>query len=95
MCLLQDGLRASVPLRAVLKDNHSFGPDEIDALVRAFEDTLRALRLVDRNDPAAMVVARLIVDLAKQGERDPIRLHERALRAARFALGKTSRPTQS
>jgi hypothetical protein len=95
MRLLPDGLGASVPLRAVLKDNHSFGPDEIDALVSAFEDTMRALQLADRDDPAAMVVAKLIVDLAKQGERDPIRLRERALRAACLALGKTSRPTQS
>jgi hypothetical protein len=85
----------AVAIRTVLKDSHSFGPDEIDALVCAFDDTLRELELVDRGDPAAMVVAKLIVDLAKKGERDPIRLRQGTLRAACLALGKTARPTQS
>jgi hypothetical protein len=38
------------------------------------------LRLADRADPATEV-ARKIIELAQQGERDPIQLSERAIQA--------------
>jgi hypothetical protein len=62
-----------------LLHNTAFGPDEIAVLVAAFEDTLRALSLVNRADPATEIVAKKIIELAKQGERDPIRLRERVI----------------
>jgi hypothetical protein len=37
--------------------------------------------LIDRNDPAVTIVAKHIIELAKSGERDPIRLHEGALKS--------------
>jgi len=40
---------------------------------------LRRLGLVDRNDPAAVAVAKMIIELAKEGERDPERLCALAL----------------
>jgi hypothetical protein len=40
----------------------------------AFEDTLRALKLVDRKDQLTITVAKLIIEFAKQGERHPVRL---------------------
>ena len=40
----------------------------------AFEAALRKLELVDRHDPAAIAIAKLIVIAAKKGERDPSRL---------------------
>ena len=67
-----------VPIRRLL-ENQVFGPDEITVLTTAFEDTLRALRLVDRADPAAEIIAKKIIELAQQGERDPVRLRERAI----------------
>ena len=73
-----------MPLRLILENDHSFGPDEIQCLVAAFEDTLRALGLTSREDPLTLTIARLIFDLAKQGERDPIRLRDEVLRV----LGK-------
>jgi hypothetical protein len=48
----------------------AFSPEDITAL----EDTLSALGLVDRNDPAVLLVAKHIIELAKHGERDPVRL---------------------
>ena len=54
-------------------------PDEITVLTTAFEDTLRALRLADRADPATEIIAKKIIELAQQGERDPVRLRERAI----------------
>jgi hypothetical protein len=68
----------AMPIRRLL-ENHVFGPDEITVLTTAFEDTLRTLRLVDRADPATEIIARKIIELAAQGERDPVRLRERAI----------------
>jgi hypothetical protein len=70
-----------MPIRVLLQQDHSFAPDEVAALTAAFEDTLRQLRLAQREDPVTLTVARLIVELAKQGERDPVRLREGALAA--------------
>ena len=67
-----------MPIRRLL-ENHVFGPDEITVLPAAFEDTLRTLRLVDRADPATEIIAKKIIELAQQGERDPVRLRERAI----------------
>ena len=68
----------AVPIRRLL-ENHVFGPEEITVLTTAFEDTLRALRLADRTDPATEIIAKKIIELAQQGERDPVRLRERAI----------------
>jgi len=40
---------------------------------------LRKLGLADRSDPEAMAVAKLIIEFAKTGERDPERLCDLAL----------------
>ena len=69
-----------MPIHRLL-ENHAFGPDEIRVLTAAFEDTLRKLRLADRNDPATEIVAKKIVELARRGERDPVRLREGAIQA--------------
>jgi hypothetical protein len=59
----------------------TFGPDEIAVMTKAFEGALRALDLVDRTDPAADMVAKKIIELVNQGERDPVRLCDRAVEA--------------
>jgi hypothetical protein len=41
---------------------------------------LRALNLTDRNDPISIRVAKIIIGLAKDGERDPARLRDLALK---------------
>jgi hypothetical protein len=69
-----------MPIHRLL-ENYAFGPDEIAVLISAFDDTLRKLRLADRTDLATEVVAKKIIELAQQGERDPHRLSERAFRA--------------
>jgi hypothetical protein len=52
-------------------------------LIAAFEDTLRALGLVDREDPMTLLVARHVIALAKAGERDPVQLRDLTLKAIR------------
>jgi len=74
---------ASMPIRRFLEGNRSFGPGEIEVLVKAFEDALRELQLNDREDPITLTVAKLIIELANQGERDPVRLRDRALESLR------------
>ena len=56
-----------------------FAPDAVSAMVTAFEDTLRELKLADRDDPITELIARLIIDCAKDGERDPIKLRDCAM----------------
>jgi hypothetical protein len=51
---------------------------------------LRKLGLVDRNDPAAMAVAKLIMEFAKAGQRDPDRLCALALGAIKVRTPGTS-----
>ena len=65
-----------MPIRPLLQDG-AFSPEDITALATAFEDTLSALGLVDRNDPT--VVAKRIIELAKHGERNPARLRDYAV----------------
>ena len=60
-------------------EQEAFGPDAIAVLAVALEDALRQLRLVDRNHPAATKVAKKIIELARRGERNPIRLREQAV----------------
>jgi hypothetical protein len=51
-----------VPLQQLL-NQQSFGPDEIKVLSSVFEEALRELRLVDRTDPATLLVAKRIMNL--------------------------------
>jgi hypothetical protein len=75
-----------VPIRFLLEYDGAFNPEDVKILVAAYEDTLRALKLTDRKDPRAIAVAKLIIELAKGGERDPDRLRELALKP--YALNK-------
>src|SRR6516162_3829386 len=77
-----------MPIRPLLEDERSaFGPDEINAITSAFEQTLRELRLVDRRDPAVAIVARRIIEFAKGGERDPARLASPSCSPSRIDCG--------
>jgi hypothetical protein len=75
----------AVPIRPLLehKHNHAFDPEDVKVLVGVFEDTLRALNLTNRQDPLAISVAKLIIEFAKDGERDPIRLRDLVLKTVR------------
>jgi hypothetical protein len=57
----------------------AFTPEEVQALVAAFEDALKALGLVDREDAVTKLVAEKIIAVAKTGERDPERLRDAVL----------------
>jgi hypothetical protein len=59
-----------VPIRILLHGDVLFEPEDIEKLTTAFELALSKLELVDRQDPLAVVLAKLIIELAREGERD-------------------------
>jgi hypothetical protein len=61
----------------------SFSPEELENLAAAFEAALGKLRLIDTKDPMATTVAKLVLQVAKDGERDPKKLCNRALKILR------------
>jgi hypothetical protein len=69
-----------VAIQALLEGG-VFGPDDIAAMTAAFESTLRALQLTNRkDDPAVISIARLTIEVARDGERDPESLTEAILK---------------
>lgn len=66
-----------MPIHRLLQ--HSvFGPEDIDRIVTAYEDTLRALRS-GQAPPSAETVAKTIIKIAQTGVRDPARIRRLAL----------------
>jgi len=59
-----------------LGDNRAFGPEDLDAMGKAFSAALNKLGLTANKDPMTDMVARRIIRAALAGERDPIRLTE-------------------
>lgn len=64
------------------KKDGVFEPEATQAMSDAFEAACRALQLSNGAAREREVVAVRIVELARRGERDPIRLFERVLRDA-------------
>ena len=69
-----------MPDGLALENNDWFGPEDIAGLTTAFEAALAKLGLVDRCDPTTLTLAKLIIELAKAGEREPERLCDSALK---------------
>ena len=60
--------------------NTVFEPEDIERLMRAYELTLRALRLKDRNDPITQLVAEKIIAIGRLGIEDPAEISKLALK---------------
>ena len=69
----------AMPIRPLL-DGGAFSPEDITAITAAFEDTLRAMGLVDRKDPAVQMVAKRMIELARN-ERNAILLRDAVLKS--------------
>jgi hypothetical protein len=59
---------------------NGLGPKERDILKRAFDQTLRSLYLVDRNDPVCEIVAQKIIAIGATGIRDAAEISKRAVK---------------
>jgi hypothetical protein len=68
-----------MPIDRLLKHS-ALGPEEIGCLKTAYETTLRALSVVDRNDPLCEMVAKKIIAIGRTGVRDPGAISARAIR---------------
>ena len=60
--------------------NAVFEPKDIERLVAAYELTLRALRLKDRDDPITQLVAEKIIAIGRLGIEDPAEIFKLALK---------------
>jgi hypothetical protein len=63
-----------MPIYEILRRQGVFAPDEVTMLGNVFEDVLRMLGLVAREDPMTKMVAKKLLELATAGMRDPERL---------------------
>jgi len=57
----------------------AFSPEDIVRMTAAYEVALRLLGLTDRNDPVTEIVAKKIIEITRNGERDPPRICSRAI----------------
>jgi len=70
-----------VPIYELLRRQGSFEPEEVTVLCNVFDEVLQKLGLVDRKDPVTEMVAKKLIELAKAGMRDPVRLKALTLQA--------------
>jgi hypothetical protein len=61
-------------------EHSSLGPEEVGRLNLAYETTLRALYLDNREDHIAEIVAKKIIEVGLSGLRDPAQISSRALK---------------
>jgi hypothetical protein len=64
-----------------LLERGTFRPETAAILGHVFEDVLKELRLVKRQDPVTELIAEKLIELANAGEHDPARLKQRTLQA--------------
>lgn len=74
-----------MPIHGLLQYS-AFGPEDIDRIVTAYEDTLRALPAGEAH-PTAETVAKTIIKIAQTGVRDPARLRRLALKELTSSSG--------
>ena len=63
-----------------LIQNTVFEPKDIERLAAAYKQTLRALRLKDRDDPITRLVAEKIIAIGRLEIEDPAKISELALK---------------
>jgi len=63
-----------------LLQNMPLGPEEISRLATAYEQALRVIGLVDRDDPLAEMVAKKIIEIGQTGVRDPADISAQAVK---------------
>jgi hypothetical protein len=72
----------TVPIRRLIEPG-VFAPEVVAMMGEVFEDVLKTLGLVNREDAATKLVAYRIIELVQSGEHDPKRLKQLALEAVK------------
>jgi hypothetical protein len=57
---------------------------ETGHLIAAYEMALRALDLVDRNDPLTTMIAKKVLEIGETGLKDPAEISKRAVKLLMF-----------
>jgi hypothetical protein len=60
--------------------NNPLEPEQIARLSEAYEQTLRTLCLVDRNDPLTELIAKKIIEIGQTGVKEPTQISELAIK---------------
>jgi hypothetical protein len=68
-----------MPIRRLLSDE-PFDPDDVERVTTAYEAALQLLRLTDRGDPVAELVAAKIIAVYRTGLHDPAHVCARAIK---------------
>lgn len=73
-----------VPLQTLIglvkeEDGGVFDPEDIAVMATAFDRVLTDLKLVDRNDPIVRMLAKLVIELVRNGERDPEKIRRQVV----------------
>jgi hypothetical protein len=66
-------------IRRLLKNGNP-GADEVERLERAYSRALKRMHLVDRNDPIADIVGKIVIKIGATGVRDPVEISEIAIK---------------
>jgi hypothetical protein len=56
-----------------------FGPDDIAIMAKAFDLLLAECKLTDRTDPVVTMVAKLVIELVRNSERDPEKIRQKII----------------
>jgi aryl-alcohol dehydrogenase-like predicted oxidoreductase len=73
-----------MPIRGLLEVQEvAFDPEDIKAITAAHELALKKLQVTDRKSAMAFLVAKAVIQIAADGERDPQRLSDRVIRVLR------------
>ena len=68
-----------MPIRPLLEADGRFTPDDVPIIAQAFDQILKTKQLLNRKDPAVLLVAQLTIQVAMKGERDPDRIAQAVL----------------
>jgi hypothetical protein len=61
------------------QDGGVFDPEDIAVMATAFDRLLADFKLVDRDDPLVTMLAKLVIEIVRTGERDPERIRQQVL----------------
>jgi hypothetical protein len=63
-----------------LIQNTPLGPEDIQRLVAAYKETLRALDLKERDDPITQMIAKKVFEIGQTGIEDPAEISRLAIK---------------
>ena len=80
-----------MPLQTIVRlvkeeDGGVFDPEDIAVMATAFDRLLADFKLVDRDDPAVKMLAKLVIEIVRTGERDPERIRQEVRMCRRSSL---------